>query len=139
MTTIEFISLIRGLRVKLWVDGDRLRYSAPTGSLTPLLLKQLAERKAEIITFLNGTGVAARAAPQIIPTAYRDRDIPLSYAQQRLWILDQLNPKTSVYNMPGAVGLRGTLEIRAFEQSFNEIIRRHEILRTTFTVINGRP
>lgn len=137
MTTLEFLSLVRGSGVKLWVDGDRLRYSAPNNSLTPALRKQLTERKAEIISFLKQTAVAARAA-QIIPAA-RDRKIPLSFAQQRLWILDQLGPNSSLYNMPGAVSLRGDLDIKAFAESFNEIVRRHEILRTTFTVSSERP
>ena len=60
---------------------------------------------------------------------------PLSFAQQRLWFLDQLEPNRSVYNMPSAFRLEGRLDIPALEQSFNEIARRHEALRTTFSMI----
>ncbi len=64
---------------------------------------------------------------------------PLSYAQQRLWFLQQLEPESTAYHIPAAVRLKGQLNIEALEKSFNEIIKRHEILRTTFTTINGTP
>src|SRR6185369_532521 len=62
---------------------------------------------------------------------------PLSPAQQRLWFLDQLEPGSSFYNLPGAVRLRGALDLKAFERSLNEVVRRHEILRATFPMIGG--
>jgi amino acid adenylation domain-containing protein/non-ribosomal peptide synthase protein (TIGR01720 family) len=64
---------------------------------------------------------------------------PLSYAQQRLWFLHQLEPESTAYHIPAAVRLKGSLNIEALEKSFREIIKRHEILRTTFTTINGTP
>ncbi len=64
---------------------------------------------------------------------------PLSFAQQRLWFLDQLEGPSATYNMPNAVRLDGHLDIPAFEAVFQEIIRRHEILRTNFIQQNGRP
>src|SRR5882762_476855 len=63
----------------------------------------------------------------------------LSFAQQRQWILDQLDPGTSGYNIPAAVRLRGQLNVEALEQTFSEIFRRHEVLRTTFAVVAGEP
>jgi len=69
----------------------------------------------------------------------RDGDLPLSFAQQRLWFIDQLDPGNSVYNFPVAVRLKGSLNLPALEQSLNEIVRRHEALRTTFSVVDGRP
>ncbi len=64
---------------------------------------------------------------------------PASFAQQRLWFLDQLEPGSSTYNMPSAVRLSGELNKEALEQSFTEIIRRHESLRTTFATVDGQP
>ncbi|ASS75461.1 hypothetical protein CIG75_11055 [Tumebacillus algifaecis] len=64
--------------------------------------------------------------------ALRDEPIPLSYAQQRLWFLDQLTPGSNAYNMPSALKLQGVLDVEAVKRSFNEIVRRHESLRTTF-------
>ncbi|HEX6047359.1 MAG TPA: amino acid adenylation domain-containing protein, partial [Pyrinomonadaceae bacterium] len=75
-------------------------------------------------------------APDILPIT-RDGEIPLSFAQQRLWFLDQLEPGSSFYNIPGAVRLQGTLDLTALEQGFREVIRRHESLRTRFGVVNG--
>ena len=75
---------------------------------------------------------------EIIPRrATRESPLPLSFSQQRLWFLDQYEPNSSVYNIPSALRLRGSLNIAALEQSLNEIIRRHESLRTTFSMVDG--
>ncbi|MCZ2077569.1 MAG: amino acid adenylation domain-containing protein [Bryobacterales bacterium] len=64
---------------------------------------------------------------------------PLSFAQQRLWFLDQLAPGSSFYNVPAAVALRMPLNATLLERSLNEIIRRHEVLRTRFVTVDGQP
>jgi amino acid adenylation domain-containing protein len=64
---------------------------------------------------------------------------PASFAQQRLWFLDQLFPGTSFYNVPIVIRLTGVLNLAALEKSFNEIVRRHEVLRTTFGIVEGQP
>ena len=64
---------------------------------------------------------------------------PASYAQQRLWFLDQLEPATPLYNVPEALRLRGRLDVGALERSLNEIVQRHEALRTTFESREGEP
>ncbi|MBD2103127.1 amino acid adenylation domain-containing protein [Leptolyngbya sp. FACHB-261] len=63
---------------------------------------------------------------------------PASFAQQRLWFLDQLVPNHPFYNVPAAIRLVGTLNQRALKQTFNEIVRRHEVLRTTFVPVKGQ-
>lgn len=69
----------------------------------------------------------------------RDQELPLSFAQQRLWFLDQLQPGNSAYNIPVGVRLQGVLNIMALQQSFQEVINRHEALRTVFTTVAGQP
>lgn len=69
----------------------------------------------------------------------RDGELPLSFAQQRLWFLDQLQPNSSGYNNAGALRLRGPLNVAALEKTLNEIFRRHEILRTSFRATRGNP
>jgi precorrin-6B methylase 2/acyl carrier protein len=69
--------------------------------------------------------------PALIPVS-RARMLPLSYAQQRLWFLDQLQPASSAYNLPSALRLVGPLDLAALEQSLSAIVGRHEVLRTTF-------
>jgi len=64
---------------------------------------------------------------------------PLSFAQQRLWFIDQLEPGNPMYNIPSAFRLEGKLDIPALEKAINEIVCRHEILRTSFTSLNGQP
>jgi amino acid adenylation domain-containing protein/non-ribosomal peptide synthase protein (TIGR01720 family) len=66
----------------------------------------------------------------------RDGSLPLSFAQQRLWFLNQLEPDNPVYNIPVAINLTGCLNIPALQQSFSEVLRRHESLRTSFSVID---
>ena len=64
---------------------------------------------------------------------------PLSFAQRRLWFLHQLEPASTAYNMPFVSRLTGRLNTSALEEAFNEIVARHEILRTTFEVLDGEP
>jgi amino acid adenylation domain-containing protein len=69
----------------------------------------------------------------------RDGDLPLSFAQQRLWFLDQLVPNSAFYNVPSAVRVRGPLDITALYRSLSGMVARHETLRTRFVALNGRP
>jgi amino acid adenylation domain-containing protein len=77
-------------------------------------------------------------APAIVPVS-REQAISLSFAQARLWFIEQLEGETATYNMPIALQLTGPLHITALEQSLTEIVRRHEALRTTFSVVDGSP
>jgi amino acid adenylation domain-containing protein len=91
-----------------------------------LLLKRLNQKKEPI-------------APTQIPRQDRESNsFPLSFAQQRLWFFDQLEPGNTSYNIPAAVRVKGTLDAIALEQSLNAIIERHEVLRTAFTTVNGQ-
>ncbi len=84
---------------------------------------------------------ACRAAPTEprLRCAARNRDLPLSFAQQRLWFLDQLEPGSTVYNVPVALRVKGPLDVGILKQSLEEIVRRHEVLRTTFLIVDGQP
>ncbi|GHO70202.1 hypothetical protein KSC_090940 [Ktedonobacter sp. SOSP1-52] len=83
----------------------------------------------------QGHGVAL---PPLVPAA-RDHRLPLSFAQQRLWFLDQLEPGSSTYTIPREMRLRGKLDRRALWQALHEVILRHENLRTTFPSQQGEP
>ncbi|WNG57420.1 amino acid adenylation domain-containing protein [Archangium gephyra] len=92
-----------------------------------LLLRQLRQKQAGNVK----TG---------IPPRPRDTDThPLSFAQQRLWLLDQLQPGSAVYNVPVAIRLSGALDVAMLERCFNELLRRHESLRTTLRSEQGQP
>ncbi|NJM72607.1 MAG: amino acid adenylation domain-containing protein [Scytonema sp. RU_4_4] len=74
-----------------------------------------------------------------IPKGQISQNIPLSFSQQRLWFIDQLYDGSSFYNIPIAFHIQGHLNIKALEQSLNEIIKRHEVWRTNFRLVNGEP
>ncbi|BAU65716.1 amino acid adenylation domain-containing protein [Stanieria sp. NIES-3757] len=143
MKTInEFLSHLNSLDVKLWTETTpgatseiRLRCNAPKDVLTPDLKTELAERKAEILEFLQEIN---QTSASIQPVA-RTGTIPLSFAQQRLWFLDRLEPGNPFYNQPSAFRLTGELQVAILERSLREIIKRHEILRTTFTTVAEHP
>ncbi|MBO0800030.1 MAG: non-ribosomal peptide synthetase, partial [Blastocatellia bacterium] len=143
MKTIELLSCLRGLDVKLWIEADRLRYSAPDGVITPALRAELAERKADIIAFLRRAEEAVKSTAPTIQPVSRRGEAPLSFAQQRLWVQEQLSPGSALYNIAQAVQLKGELNVSALDQTLNEIVRRHEILRTTFAApdihLDGNP
>jgi non-ribosomal peptide synthetase component F/acyl carrier protein len=69
----------------------------------------------------------------------REGRLPLSYAQQRLWFVDQMEPGKAAYNIPAAMRLSGKLDISVLEKTLTEIVRRHEVLRTVFAVEEGEP
>ena len=137
MSAIELLSELRHLDVRLWLDGDRLRYRAPQGVMTPERLARLSERKSEVIALLRGSE-AATARPPLLP-AGRSGDLPLSFAQERLWFIDQWEPGSFAYNIPQVVRLKGRLEVDALARCLREIVRRHEALRTAFPSREGRP
>lgn len=78
------------------------------------------------------------SVPPLVP-AQRDGRLPLSYAQQRLWFLDQLTPGTLAYTLPHTSRLGGELDISALERTLTEIVRRHEVMRTIFRSNDGYP
>ncbi|HEY9858880.1 MAG TPA: amino acid adenylation domain-containing protein, partial [Candidatus Obscuribacterales bacterium] len=139
MTTAEFLAYLRQLDIQVWLEGANLRCSAPEGVLTPELRAAIAQSKSELLHWLHQAHASAsQAAPELKPLP-RDQALPLSFAQQRLWFLDQLVPENPFYNMPAAVRLSGHLHLRALEQAFAEIVQRHETLRTRFSKVDGQP
>jgi amino acid adenylation domain-containing protein len=87
---------------------------------------------------LEDEGIGLTRTQQILATDGRD-DLPLSFAQQRLWFLDQLEPGSATYNIPAAVRLTGALNVAALERTLDEVVRRHEVLRTVFISEAGQP
>ncbi|MCA1636222.1 MAG: SDR family NAD(P)-dependent oxidoreductase, partial [Acidobacteria bacterium] len=94
---------------------------------------------AEMAARIDLQARAAAPADEPIRPVERDRALPLSFAQQRLWFLSQLNPDSASYNIPAAVRLSGQLNVAALRQAMDEVVRRHEVLRTTFSSEQGHP
>ncbi|MEH2230338.1 MAG: non-ribosomal peptide synthase/polyketide synthase [Nostoc sp.] len=120
----QLVSRIRNIfKVELAL---RELFAAPTVAQLAHLIGQLQQQNSE------------QFAPPILPRA-ENAELTLSYAQQRLWFLDQFEPDSPFYNMPLALHLAGTLNVAALEQSLQEIIIRHEALRTNFITVDGKP
>src|SRR5262249_21549583 len=99
-------------------------------------IANLSEKKRSLLELMLRD--KRREGPQLpIQRRPNPRSAPLSFAQQRVWFLQQLEPESSAYNLPGAFQLRGHLSIKALTGSFNEVVRRHEVLRTCFHLVNG--
>ncbi|AEY93394.1 NRPS protein [Streptomyces hygroscopicus subsp. jinggangensis 5008] len=118
--------------------------SNPSGSARPSRrdrAEALPEELREALRrrLAGRAGGAAPAARQGIPRADRDRPLPLSSAQQRLWFLDRLRPGDARYNSAVAVRLTGALDHTALGEALAAVVARHEALRTTFEETDGRP
>ena len=97
-----------------------------------------AARRELLETLLEEEGIDLQSAVKIHPRQCFD-NLPLSFAQERLWFLDQLEPGNPVYNICRAYRLTGPLDLNVLTLSLNEVVRRHEVLRTTFPAVDGRP
>lgn len=95
---------------------------------------------AELVLLVEAARRAARGldAPPIHPVP-RDGELPLAFSQERMWFIHQLEPESAAFNIATAVRLMGTLDEAALQQAINALIRRHESLRTTIHVDDGRP
>jgi non-ribosomal peptide synthetase component F len=87
---------------------------------------------------LKGKGKES-AKPATIPHQTYSGPVPLSFAQERLWFLEQFQPDSTAYNITATYRLTGELNAAALEQSLNEVVHRHDILRTTFSTVRGEP
>ncbi len=131
MRIVEFLASLRKLGIVLRVRESKLEVDAPVGALTEDLRAKITQKKPELLAFLQ-TSEQTRAADEPIRPRPREGDVPLSFAQERLWFIEQLQPGDVGYNMPAALRIQGALRIEILERAINEIMRRHEVLRTTF-------
>ncbi|HYG12243.1 MAG TPA: amino acid adenylation domain-containing protein, partial [Pyrinomonadaceae bacterium] len=97
-----------------------------TPDISELIAGLSPEKRALLATHLKNKGA-------------NPNTFPLSYAQERIWFIQHLDPGSSLYNTPFAVRLNGALDVAALEKAINEVTRRHEILRSVFPLINGEP
>ena len=106
------------------------------------LLQKLSPEKRALLEARLKKKVTETAGQEVIPRLHRasgSNVFPASFAQQRLWFIDQLEAGSATYNIPVAFRLKGELSLNALEDALNEIIRRHEVLRTVFPSQGGKP
>lgn len=102
-------------------------------------IARLSTKQREFLELLMHKRAMAGERPPLLPISQGRETFPLSFAQQRLWFLDQLDPGGCAYIIPAAVSITGPLRISALHRSLQEIINRHPALRTTFTTKDGEP
>jgi hypothetical protein len=107
-------------------------------SITDRLANLSPAKRALLEQRLKGKGLEALAG-QNIPLRVSQEFAPLSFAQQRLWFLNQLEPESPAYNEPKALRLTGDLDVESLEKALNHIIGRHEVLRTNIVSVDDNP
>jgi amino acid adenylation domain-containing protein len=133
-------SLLRELQVKdirLQLDGGKLRLNAPKGAVDDQLIKLITSHREGLIARLQSDINASGAGT--ISHVPRNGQLPVSFAQQRLWFLDRVDPGRSHYNIFFAFEISGKLDIAAFERGLVTLSRRHETLRTRIGERDGTP
>lgn len=123
MSTSQFVVHLIQQGLALWVEDADVCFWGPKGSLTPPLRAELSERKPEVAALLG----------------QNKKHTLLSFAQQRMWLMDRLMPGNPFYNLSIALRLSGPLQEEALDLAIGEIVRRHEALRTTFRAMDGQP
>jgi amino acid adenylation domain-containing protein len=128
----------RGVALSLTEQGQ-LKLSAAKGVLDDEARAELAARKADIVAWLSAAAASAgaQAGPELVRLAHQG-PVPLSNAQQRLWLLDRIDPGSAAYVIPMAFRLRGELDANALRLAFHAITTRHESLRTRFLRSEGQ-
>jgi hypothetical protein len=137
MNTVELMSRLRSLNVRLWAEDGQLRYKAPKGVMTEDLLADIRTQKQGLLELLGSTSRFRQAVA--LCRVERTDPLPLSFAQERLWFLEQLFPESGAYNTGLIMRLAGELNIPALKKSLHALIGRHESLRTCFPAIDGKP
>src|SRR5947209_11366302 len=123
-------------------SADSKNHGGAAGSQVDEAERRLAElspeRRALLALKLKKKRAETARQRTITPEGKRDR-APMSFAQQRLWFLDKLEPGSAAYNLHAAISLSGRLDLEALVRTLNEVVRRHEALRTCFAAGEGEP
>ncbi|MBG1241155.1 non-ribosomal peptide synthetase [Nostoc sp. NZL] len=135
---VSLMLRLQNIGCRIWAEDDKLRLRTTKNALTSELKQEIQANKAEILAFLNSAKAGSVIAEEI-PTLPDDAPKPLSFAQQRLWLLAQLQGPSASYNMPMVLQLDGNLNIDALHSSLAYLLNRHESLRMYFPTVTGQP
>ena len=140
METLKtLLTELRGAEIKLLLEADQLKYRA-RGPIAPELRSRIVAHKPEIIAYLQQLSGSGSADAMAIPRSAPDEPPLLSFSQQRLWFLEQIQQQASAaFNLFSAMRLTGKLDRASLQTSFDEVVRRHESLRATFRSVDGLP
>jgi fengycin family lipopeptide synthetase D len=134
----DFISKLADKNIKLWVDGESLRYKAPKGELSPEILDDIKERKQAIIQYLMAENAGNDLYQPIEPVGSKEY-YPLSPAQRSMFLLNQIDQESTAYNLTQVLKIEGELDRGRLEAVIQKLIKRHESLRTSFRMSEEGP
>ncbi|KZN53060.1 hypothetical protein N474_22255, partial [Pseudoalteromonas luteoviolacea CPMOR-2] len=133
----EILKEAEANKITLYVKNGKLAYLSESGGFPEELKSKIAKHKEIIISTLVESAYeneASTNASSAIELADREQLIPLSYGQQRLWLVDQLNNDSREYNLSFTLQLNGLLDLNALQNSLDCLVKKHEILRTTYHI-----
>lgn len=136
MSAEQLLSELRALDIRLCVEGDRLRCSAPSGCLTKELEQSIAAHKVELIRVLRSPAPPVATIPRLPVTG---TPMPLSFAQERFWFLQNLDPESTAYNLTAVHRSGASIDPYFFRRAVTALMQRHAILRTRFVECDGIP
>jgi hypothetical protein len=132
----RLLTELRALDIRLFVEDDRLRCSAPKGRLTRELEQRIAVQKLELIQALQTSTSQSVAIPR---RSALESNLPLSFAQERFWFLQNLEPETTDYNITAYQCVGTSVDVVTLELALHAVVNRHEALRTNFPEKDGSP
>ena len=141
LSTEQLLLDLKAKDIQIWIEGDRLRVSAPKDGMPSVLREELASRKQEILDFLITSKISVNESIPSLVATEDDSPAPLSFGQQRIWLHHELSKEqkipydTLVFN----IRMQGLLDVDALNFSLVQIIRRHEILRATVDFYQEQP
>lgn len=133
MNVVSLLNQLAQKDIRLWLENGQLRYNAPEGAMTPEVIAQLRTAKTAIIEFLQ----QSEKQDNDIPLANYHQALPVSSAQQRFWLVQQLDPSSSALHIHTALKIEGTIQPRLLQQACQAIISKHAILRSRYYQENG--
>ncbi|MGB5928477.1 MAG: amino acid adenylation domain-containing protein, partial [Cyclobacteriaceae bacterium] len=137
MRPARIISQLAKKGIGISLEDGRLKVSGEKGSITPAIQEELRHNKEEIVAFLDSRTVYQSRKP--IPVAPDSTYHPLSQAQRRMWVMAQMEGAEKIYNLPAMWLFRASLDQGALARSLDRLTARHEVLRTTFHMVEGEP
>ncbi|MGW0881236.1 MupA/Atu3671 family FMN-dependent luciferase-like monooxygenase [Streptomyces sp. NPDC002671] len=142
----DLLTELRARDIRLWEEDGRLRFSAPAGALDDALRSRVREHRDALITLLKEArgGRAKATRPPIGPAAVENGRLPLSYGQERMWVMSEMLPDSgsAAYVLSGRATLEGDVgpaAVAALRLALADLVRRHEALRTVVRVEGDQP
>jgi len=126
MSTAEFLAYLSSLGVELRASQGKLRLNAPVNAVTPALQEQLRQRKPRLLTYL-------------IESSQEEETAPLTFAQQRLWLIERFSPGTLAYNVPQSWVVQEEINPEVLRTALHALSNRHPALRTRIEMREGQP